>query len=605
VDCVKVLLEESDADLNMKTKMGKTARDLAMLQKHTSVVAMLDAHLKRGRTRPQEAKRAPNVIVSANVKNQWSKPAALKAVMSGSQPVTTLNRGVSAEVKAPVRQMQRQNSAPEPVALTQADFDEAYALSQELCELTKRNANLDIYLQAHPEVDVNLFRDGLGQTALHNATYRKRIDSVRSLLEYNADVNQTKKNGWSSLNEAAGNGHSDILELLIDHGADLNHKNNSGWTGIHLAVRKGHMQCISVLIRAGCDLTVRTPKGDTPRELASTMKGKDIVAFFDREKKLYDQERKLNPPAPAPAPVQQPVQVPVQVPVLPAQPQQPIGMTRQQQQQQHQLRKQHPAMELSRQLFELTARNDQNAAMQLLREQPKVNPNLYRDDQGVTSLHRASANGNDVLMSVLLTAKANVNLQSPDGLSPIHRCANNNSACARLLLEKKANVELQSERGATGLMHASMAGNQGVVLTLLESGASVSQTDNDGQQALHYCGLVGATPVAQMLLEARADVNAQDARGDTALHTVSKQANFPRNTASFVDLLIRANVDTGRKNNLGQSARDLCAMRKDLVDVKLRLDSLSQQNQHQQLLDSFMQPVNANSPQGHQVRTRA
>jgi hypothetical protein len=37
----------------MKTKMGKTARDLAMLQKHTEVVEMLDSHLKRGRTRPQ------------------------------------------------------------------------------------------------------------------------------------------------------------------------------------------------------------------------------------------------------------------------------------------------------------------------------------------------------------------------------------------------------------------------------------------------------------------------------------------------------------------------------------------------------------------------
>lgn len=56
------------------------------------------------------------------------------------------------------------------------------------------------------------------------ASARGSIAFVRELISRGADIQAEDNDNWTSLLNAAKNGHFDILQLLIEHGADYEHR---------------------------------------------------------------------------------------------------------------------------------------------------------------------------------------------------------------------------------------------------------------------------------------------------------------------------------------------------------------------------------------------
>ena len=71
---------------------------------------------------------------------------------------------------------------------------------------------------------------------LWNASRRGDLDSVRMLLDTNtSDIENSGKDGMTSLLTAVMSGFDDVAELLMDHGADMYATTATGCTILHLA----------------------------------------------------------------------------------------------------------------------------------------------------------------------------------------------------------------------------------------------------------------------------------------------------------------------------------------------------------------------------------
>lgn len=98
--------------------------------------------------------------------------------------------------------------------------------------------------------DVNA-RDDHGRTALSLACEHGRLDSVKILVQFNADPELTDTWGNSALMYAACGGHSQILEFLVRAfkklGLRLDRTNRAGQSAAQVADFFGHNQCVQAL----------------------------------------------------------------------------------------------------------------------------------------------------------------------------------------------------------------------------------------------------------------------------------------------------------------------------------------------------------------------
>ncbi|KAL4224965.1 spermatogenesis [Mactra antiquata] len=116
-------------------------------------------------------------------------------------------------------------------------------------------------------------------------------------------------------------------------------------------------------------------------------------------------------------------------------------------------------------------------------------------------------------------------------------------------------VKSKDNDGYTALHRASYNGHTDMVKFLLQHGASINARTNDGWQALHSASRWNQDSIVSVLLQHGADVNAQTNSGQTALHIASSD----RDCKQCLQLLLNDDkVDVDLKNNLGETAYDIC-----------------------------------------------
>ncbi|KAK0399896.1 hypothetical protein QR680_003264 [Steinernema hermaphroditum] len=111
--------------------------------------------------------------------------------------------------------------------------------------------------------DINAHIETNRNTALTLACFQGRVEVVRLLLKYNANVEHRAKTGLTPLMEAANGGYSAVGKLLLEASADPNAAPvpSSKDTALTIAADKGHYQFVDLLIRHGANINARNKKG--------------------------------------------------------------------------------------------------------------------------------------------------------------------------------------------------------------------------------------------------------------------------------------------------------------------------------------------------------
>ncbi|MCP8968490.1 ankyrin repeat domain-containing protein [Ectobacillus ponti] len=146
------------------------------------------------------------------------------------------------------------------------------------------------------------------------------------------------------------------------------------------------------------------------------------------------------------------------------------------------------------------------------------------DAEGTTILHAAAANGDTALADYMLQKKANVNVKTKEGWTPLMRAMTPTSSvpdrtkAVEWLLQHGADANMATKTGWTPLHEAVYQNQTGAVKLLLPKSKRIDSRDADGTTPLMIAVRGGNLELVQLLIQAGSDVNVQDRRGCTALY---------------------------------------------------------------------------------------
>lgn len=133
------------------------------------------------------------------------------------------------------------------------------------------NAGLVQYLLENgAEVDIREGYEDHGNAALYRAVEEQQEETVKILLEHQADPNLVVENSWTCVLLAASIGNYAILQLLLRHGPRrVSHFClPERWTALHIASKNGRRLPVKALLEAGWDYTAEDASGSIPAQLA-------------------------------------------------------------------------------------------------------------------------------------------------------------------------------------------------------------------------------------------------------------------------------------------------------------------------------------------------
>jgi hypothetical protein len=126
------------------------------------------------------------------------------------------------------------------------------------------STELRAFLDAHPQVSVNMFRCRSGRHALHFASCGGYAACVRMLLDQGADVDARDACGMNSLMQTSRWGHLECMQILIEAKADVTPSGIDGLTAAHFVSFHGYTKCLQLLIDNNADVNARNDEGRTP-----------------------------------------------------------------------------------------------------------------------------------------------------------------------------------------------------------------------------------------------------------------------------------------------------------------------------------------------------
>lgn len=134
---------------------------------------------------------------------------------------------------------------------------------------------------------------GSGLSPLHKAARNGKVEMIKQLLEYKADIERRAENGNTPLLDALSVNKSATAKILIDSGANIHTQNNFGETALNMAVRHEDTATIAALIAKGANPDVAYNNGQTPRQLAEELKTKHpevLDALLGKEPSLQESD---------------------------------------------------------------------------------------------------------------------------------------------------------------------------------------------------------------------------------------------------------------------------------------------------------------------------
>ncbi|CAG8337608.1 unnamed protein product [Penicillium salamii] len=115
--------------------------------------------------------------------------------------------------------------------------------------------------------DVSI-KSNTGQNALHFASSKNNISTVRTLIANKCSARVKDKRGQLPLHRAAAVGSVPILKTLLEEGkSPVNATDSDGYTALHQAIAEGHGPAAILLLKSGADPLKRDSDGRLAIEL--------------------------------------------------------------------------------------------------------------------------------------------------------------------------------------------------------------------------------------------------------------------------------------------------------------------------------------------------
>ena len=430
VGIVKTLVTEHKADVNARTDSGDTPLTLAARNKHDNVVHALLSDSQ--------------CLVDA--KGQDGYTALQYSCRYGHDDIARTLVNNKANVNA------KTDSGDTPLTLAARNkYDNVVhaLLSDSQCLVDAKGQD--------------------GYTALQYSCRYGHVDIAKTLVNNKANVNAKTDSGDTPLTLAARHEHDNVVHtLLSDSQCLVDAKGQDGYTALHYSCRYGHVDIARTLVNHKANVNAKTDSGDTPLTLAARNKHDNVVhALLSDSQCLVDAKGQ-------------------------------DGYT---------------ALQYS------CRYGHDDIVRTLVKHKANVNA---RTDNGDTPLTLAAGHGHDNVVHTLLSdSQCPVDAKGKDGYTALHySCRYGNVGLVRALVKNKADVNVKTNSGDTPLTLAArhIHGHDNVVHTLLsDSQCLVDAKGQDGYTALHYSCRYGHVDIARTLVNNKANVNAKTDSGDTPL----------------------------------------------------------------------------------------
>ncbi|XP_070184024.1 ankyrin repeat domain-containing protein 29-like [Littorina saxatilis] len=141
-----------------------------------------------------------------------------------------------------------------------------FAVMLREASLNDNHLEVQEILQKRPDV-INDKDMNSGQTALHIASAKGNIETVKVLIEHEADIESVDNEGCTPLHEASiQKGDTDTIRCLIQHGVDPNHMMRVAhtWvTPLFIGSCSGQKEVVEFLLQSGANADFTTASGAT------------------------------------------------------------------------------------------------------------------------------------------------------------------------------------------------------------------------------------------------------------------------------------------------------------------------------------------------------
>ena len=343
-----------------------------------------------------------------------------------------------------------------------------------------------------------------GKMPLHLAVENGHMECLEWLLEKGADINDcTRTDNATPLHLAAEHGHHECLQRLVELGSNVDATNKNGNTALHLAAYNGHVGCLRTLIESGAHLVATNKNGETVLHFATKIGIAEVplqwaASGSDSLKILAN------------------------------------GRTPER--------------------YTFNKENGTECLQELIDNGGMID---VSDNNGVTPLMIAALWGRLDYLTLLLDARADINIAAKRGRTALHMAAESREGaeCLKELLARGAGINVKTRNRYTPLHIAACNGNTETVNALLDADSiEVSGKTNNGSTALHLGACNGHSDTVKLLLKAGIEVKEKDNDGGTALHVAACNGH-----SETVELLLKAGIEIKEKDNNGLTALHIAA----------------------------------------------